>query len=214
MKIAKICAIAGLLAAIALPGLALEPKSSCAALAAWASQLEKLPADYESFTALDFDRRLAVYQKLSDAERAALWQRHLQEALTQEGWSEGQRDLIADAQELVTADKLAAMRPPRTGADSAVAQAAFDELKEKAEGLFPQKQVFELFYDLGSKEPVGGKYLIPPSTACSCSVFDYYCPPGRGSCSTQNCDYGNGCGFFGNQTCDGKCVGGYPPPWP
>ena len=57
----------------ALPAAAIEPNSSaCKALETWAAGLDKLPADYESYTALEPGQRLAVYQRLSAGQRASI----------------------------------------------------------------------------------------------------------------------------------------------
>lgn len=81
MKIVRFLALSLLIAAAAAPVWAVEPLSRCQELEKWAAQLEKLPTDFESFIAFEPDQRRAVYVRLSNAQRAALWQAQLTSAL-------------------------------------------------------------------------------------------------------------------------------------
>lgn len=192
MKMATMSAAALILILVAGPAVAIEPNSSCQALDAWASQLATLPADYESFMALEPGQRRAVYQKLSHGERAALWQRQLREALAEDGWNDRQRSLIAETAGLMTAESFAA----RSGGE------AFEDLERRVAAEFPRQQALALFFNLGVQSlPDGRSGLIP---LCSCSLIDQDCSIGQ-SCQPRNCSWGEGCGFTGQEFCDGVC---------
>lgn len=202
MKMVSLSAMAALLAAMALPGLALEPNPACQALDAWVSQLDKLPADYESFLALDPGQRRAVYQKLSDGERAALWRRQLGDALATDGWNENQRALIAETERLMTEDNFAAMRP-RSGARYEAARLAFKDVESRIEAAFPRQEALQLFFGLGPRSlPEGGSGELIP--LCNCNVIEQDCDPSE-SCQYKLCSQTFPCGFTFQVDCDGVC---------
>lgn len=200
MKIASISAIAGLLATIALPVLALEPKPSCQALEAWVSQLEKLPTDYASVTALPLDQRRAVFARLADAERSALWQHQLQSAATAEGLNAGQRELIAEAMRLVTPENYAVSRA-RGGADFEAARKIRKSLEQRVAKAFSRPEMREIFYQLGPLP--AGLESGAISQICDCSS-GYDCKLGQ-RCDAPLCEQRIGCGPFGQEYCGGMC---------
>lgn len=200
MKIASFAAIAGLLAAVALPVFPVE-KPSCQALETWASQLEKLPADYESFSQLTLVQRKAVYNRLSSAERAALWHRHWREALQQDGFTAEQKSLIAEAGRLVSADTLSALRSEE-GQRYEEARAAVDAFGARAEKSFTKAAALALFYRLGTPAAAPAAGL---AYYCYCNSGADDCEPGY-LCDPSFCRIRLfGCGLFYEETCDGEC---------
>lgn len=186
----------------AVPAFAIEPVSKCDALAAWAAALERLPADYQSFTALEPDQRSAVYGRLSHSQRAALWQEQMRRELAQDGWTEAQRTLIAETRALVTADNLAAMELG-IGPASEAARVAFASLDARVEQAFSREAAARVFATLGpgaSSRTESGLW-----GRCNCSESfmglcrpDDYCILG-GVCDTAFC------GNLWLEFCDGLC---------
>lgn len=182
----------------AMPAFAIEPVSKCDALAAWAAGLDKLPADFESFTALEPGQRLAVYQRLSAGQRAALWRHQMDLALASDSYSDQQRAVIAGARELMTEENHAALDPRNASADAPQARAAFAELKSRVSAVFPHEQMVAIFYKLGPQDGPPKQGAVIPF--CNCSTIDPEC-----NCWNFRCALMFGCGMSGGETCDGVC---------
>lgn len=205
MKIGKVLAITItlLLLSIAAPSWALEPVSTCQALDRWAAQLEKLPADYASFTALEPAQRRAVYPRLSDDQRAALWHEQLSRELAQDGWNEAQRALIAETRAFATAENIGAM-VSGFGSRQETAKAAAGSLEKRVKQAFPREQATRIFFALGPQPaaaaPGSGLFV-----QCACSInYDDPCGP-EGQCIPGGCQEVKSCGFILGNTCDGLC---------
>ena len=201
MKIATLSAIAGLLAAIALPGFAIEPKASCQALESWAAGLQQLPTDYDSFSQLSLVQRKAVYSRFSATERASLWKRHWQEALKQGSWSAEQKALLDEAGRVMNADTFAALAP-REGERYAAVRATVDALSVRLMKAFTRDEATALFYRLGT----------PVATPEAGLAFRCYCNSGYDDCEPGfTCDPSGcqirffGCGMYYEEVCDGEC---------
>ncbi len=205
MKIKMTLSILLLAMVSVLPAFAIEPVSKCDALAAWAAGLEKLPADYESFSALEPGQRSAVYKRLSYQQRAGLWQEQLSRQLAQDGFSEAQRALIAESRAFATAENLAAKE---AGAGSAfdAAEAAFDRLEARVNAAFSREEVKRLFHVLGPDAARGIKSSL--SDRCDCTE-DYLAacgPIGDEFCAIGNCFDPGWCGYMWREQCTGGCT--------
>lgn len=201
MKILSLSAIAGLLAAIALPSLALEPKPSCQALETWAAGLQQLPTDYESYSELSLVQRKAVYSRFSSAERATLWQRHWQEALQQGSWTAEQKALLVEAGRLMNAETFAALAP-REGERYAAARASVDAFSARVKNAFPKNEITALFYRLGTPAAIPEAGL---AFRCYCNSGFDDCDPGF-TCDPSGCQIRLfGCGMYYEEVCDGEC---------
>lgn len=178
----------------AVPAHAAEPVSSCNTLAAWAAGLETLPADYSSFTALPEAHRRAVYQRLSAAERSALWQRQWREALELPGWNAEQRALIAEAGQKLTA----------SSSSSAQRSEAMRDLESRVAQAFPRPDALRVFYRLG---PRASSIEASAVKVCDCTVggTTNFCE--ESECQDVAClQRIDGCGFSWEFPCDGRCV--------
>lgn len=186
--------------AVTLPAMAVEPVSQCDALAAWASRLEKLPADYESFSALGHGQRLAVYQHLSDADRAGLWQAQLQESLRLAELDPVRRALLVEAGRFATPANLSALRA-RSGAAFETADRQRRSLEERVLASFSIAEARQVFFQLG--RPTEARGWLD----CNCNVDPDSLPcPNGGTCRFGACtELIQGCGFMGWQSCDGLC---------
>jgi len=205
MKIASVWAIAGLLAAVTLPGLAIEPKPSCDSLDGWAAQLPQLPADYESFSALPVANRKAVYRKLSDSQRATLWQRQWREVLKAGSWSEDQKALITEAGRLTIPETFASLRKGE-GASFDAASAAIRDFGDRAVAAFSKTEAIRLFSLLGP--PPAGTISGAAVMTCWCNLAAQDCWDPSWTCKW----FGypcmptvEGCGSFWTESCDGRC---------
>ena len=192
MKIPRIASAALILILAAAPVTALEPNSSCQALAAWAANLENLPTDYASFTALPSSHRRAVYPRLSAAERAGLWQRQWQEALQLPGWNAEQAALIAEASQVMDSGSFTAAKPIE----------AIRDLESRVAQAFPRADARELFYQLGPRDP---RIEASAIKVCDCSLG------GTNFCEVGDCRQVaclqpiDSCGFSWDFPCDGRC---------
>ncbi len=174
------------------PIFAIEPVSSCNTLAAWAAGLETLPADYSSFTALPEAHRRAVYQRLSAAERSALWKQQWREALELPGWNAEQRALIAEAGQKLTA----------SSSSSAQRSEAMRDLESRVAQAFPRPDALRVFYRLGPRSMEASLVKV-----CDCTVggTTNFCE--EGDCQDVAClQRIDGCGFSWEFPCDGRCV--------
>jgi hypothetical protein len=184
----------------ALPAYAIEPNTStCKALDAWAAGLDKLPTDYDSFTALEPGQRMAVYQRLSAGQRAALWRHQMDLALASAELNDQQKAVVAEARQLMTEETYAALDPRTKAATAPQVRAAFAELKGRVAAAFPRELKVAIFYKLGPQEftPKQGAALIP---YCDCSMIDPEC-----DCNPWRCAWNFGCGMSGGEICDGVC---------
>lgn len=199
MKIAKIAAIAGLLAAVALQGFAIEPVSRCQELQEWAAQLKELPADYESFVAYEPDQRRAMYGRLSNAERAVFWQHQLSASLEEKSWNEAQRALIVEVRTFLTEESYAARQ-----ADDELARAAAASLEARVAEAFARADSMRVFFDLGPSERRTRLGLVP---ACDCRLgYPNECGV-LGNCNIPVCGTRQACGIGWGDLCDGLCWG-------
>lgn len=204
MTTKKLSSILCLAFLAAMPVLAIEPNSTCDALAKWAAGLEKLPADFASFTALEPGQRSAVYKRLSGAQRAALWHEQLSRELAHDGWNEVQRALIAESRAFATAENLTA-KEAGVGTASATAQAALDSLVARVKQEFTRQDALRVFYALGreASAQVGSGFY----ERCNCKEgWTELCGPiGVEHCAVATCDW-SWCGYMWSETCDLRCI--------
>ena len=181
-----------------IPAFAIEPESSCQALQNWAAGLEKLPADYASYSELNDGQRLAVYQRLSSAERAHLWQEQMREALRSSAWEPAQRTLIDEVGRFVTTESVAALRAGE-GPAFELAHREFRSLEDRVKAAFPVEDARRLFFQLGRAGEVGALRL------CNCNRDSLPCSTGF-ACGPAVCmPTEQGCGFLAQEACDGRC---------
>lgn len=183
----------------ALPAFAIEPNAStCKALEAWAAGLEKLPTDYASYTALEPAQRLAVYQRLSAGQRAALWRHQMDLALASADLNGQQKAVVAEARQLMTEDNYFALDPRMKADNAPQVRAAFAELKTRVAAAFPQELKVAIFYKLGPQVAAPQQAALIPQ--CNCSMIDPEC-----DCYPWRCSWMFGCGLSGGELCDGVC---------
>lgn len=200
MKLGKAIAIALLAALATAPAWAIEPVSGCQALEKWVSQLDKLPADYDSFMSLDSEQRRAVYGRLASSQRAALWHRQLSEALAQDGWNENQRALIAETRAFASAENIEA-GIAGFGSRHEAAKAAVSSLEARVKQAFSAAEAKQLFFALGPQAPSRSGLAVQ----CVCSLdWDDPCGP-EGQCIPGGCTEVKYCGILWYVTCDGLC---------
>lgn len=190
----------------ASPSFAIEPVSKCDALAAWAAALEKLPTDYEAFVALEPDQRRAVYTRLSEAQRAGLWQEQLSRALARDVWNDAQRALIAETRAFLNSANFVA--------NGSGAGSLFETVQSKAAALeaeafqeFSRAEAQQLFLFLGPKAAFAGKRGGDPPPACDCRISN------PGDCVNPPDCYDDGvcrqalrCGLGWMAVCDSLCA--------
>lgn len=204
MRFAMTSAAVLILALCAGPAIALEPVSKCDALAAWAAGLETLPADFASFTALEPGQRSAVYRRLSNPQRAALWHEQLGRELARDGWNEAQRALIAESRAFANAENLAAAESGSGSAFESV-RAATAGLEARVKQAFPRAAALRVFYALGpeTSAPAG------PGWGRDCDCTEGYvelCGPiGVEECVYGFCHDPRFCGWMWMYVCDASC---------
>lgn len=198
MKPGKTFATVLLMVFLTIPAFAIEKESSCEALRNWAAGLEKLPTDYDSYSELNDGQRLAVYQRLSSAERAHLWQEQLREAQRSSALEPAQRTLIAEAGRFVTPERVAALRAGE-GSAFELAYRDFRSLEDRVKAAFPLEEVRRVFFQLGRPTDAGALKL------CNCNQASLPCSTGF-ACAQALCWHTEeGCGFLAQEACDGRC---------
>ncbi len=189
-------------------------------------QWKDLPRDFSSFATLPEEYKKAVYLRLTDAERAALWQAHWQAALAAGSFSDEQREMIAESGRLWTEDTFAALRSPE-GLHYPATRQLLGELKERLESFFDQKQMVALFGRIGpvrsqtvafgdpaaAPAPGTGK-LVLYKPLCSCNIAYNDCPWASSCGPSTICVVSWGCGYMMSEDCDGACWSSPPNPCP
>ena len=188
----------------ALPALGIEPVSKCDALAVWAAGLETLPADYTSFTALEPAQRSAVYRRLTNPQRAALWQEQLSQELAKDGWNETQRSLIAESRAFMTVENLAAAQAGIGGAFEAT-RAAAASLEARAKEAFPREVAMRVFYGLGPEKSSPTSAGLAGYCNCAADYIELCGPIGVDDCVYGQCHDPRYCGWQWMYLCDSNC---------
>lgn len=187
-------------------------------------QWKELPKDYASFAALPEEYKKAVYLRLADAERAALWQAHWQNASEAAGLGEDQRGLLAEAGRLFTADTFAALRAADGLHYPATRQLA-REFETRLQAFFDKKEMTALFGRIGpvraqnvlaaepDAEPFAARQGKPLSflPLCSCNLAYNDCGFGLVCGTSSICVPTGGCGYMMMEDCDGACRNAGPP---
>jgi hypothetical protein len=170
-------------------------ETPCAALKRWAQVYQNEHPTLEHLASFDRSHRIAIFNAVTPAVRADLWQDQLRRFSTSADLSGTQRALIVEAIPLTT---------PALYSHEVAATQAFDQFWSRAESSFSSRAEKRVFFDLGSAVSPS-THALPRTEGfgfCNCKVGT------SGECSTcgsGSCTQWAGCGFNGTQACNGLC---------
>jgi hypothetical protein len=187
---------------------------------AWvAAQGRNLPRTYEEISTFPVNYRRAIYTALLPEEKSALWQQQLELHLSQDRWTQEQRDTLLEAIQLATPDTFAVVKDKQNWRYRQMIQ-QIEQLESRARAVFGHDEAAAIFGVLGPVESEVTRQSDSPSqrglitapmatstagTACSCSDRSDYCNSAY-NCTLGGCNtIADECGTFWSYTCDGLC---------
>jgi hypothetical protein len=205
----RLAAALGLLAAgvalfVPLP-MSASSETACEAMARWAADYERTTPSptLDDLAKFDRGRRVAIFNAVSAEVKASLFHEQLRRFSERADLTDTQRALIAEGLTVIT--------PALYRKDPASKQAA-RQFWSRAEPSFTTVDQRRAWYDIGSSfsPQLGATPTLLPSAAvegnCFCSFGANDCGGGGWSCFLTGCSIvSTGCGFGGDEQCNGEC---------
>jgi hypothetical protein len=173
-------------------------------------RLQPLPSTYPEFAAQPMAIRHAIYGRLSQSQRAGLWQEHLRRYRSA-------HPNLTGAQSAALEQALALI-PAVFGSADGTASSRLDRAKSAAIAAFGRRRAAAVFGTLGPTEEPGAittstthaaSSSLVPSCECQCECNPDFTPCDSCGQEALYCyrTY-KGCGYLGQEDCTGLCGGG------
>jgi len=196
-----------------IPAVFVATPESCEEADQWArANIDTLGRDLTSLSELPPQRRLAVFNLLTDNEKAAVWHAQI------ESFQATNAGRLSQEQHAAIQQYLAEVRPEVYAAGEP--SLALRRAAEKVRLVFTDLEDVNTFYRLGPAGPTAEPSTLASSLGlsrfvslfagseyCECSMDDDPCPTGERCDDDGNgCVEKGGCGPSGTSLCDGECV--------
>jgi hypothetical protein len=183
--------------------------SSCAELRVWAQPYQGTAPTLDEMARFDRPHRKAIFNAISPAARAALWQDQLQRAGSRPDLSAAQRALIAEGRTLITP---ALYEHDQASMDAhqqfwARASQAFTSVEDKRVWLELGSVVASAPASTSAWDTLTAPFRAQANTAdCNCSTSNANFDCGIGvKCTSGGCTNWQGCGPSWTAECNGSC---------
>jgi hypothetical protein len=176
--------------------------ADCAAIHDWvARNASQLPTKYADLVRYPMPYRRAIFSALDPEAKSSLWKEHF------EHYRNEHPDLTAAQAAYIEklVSSISAEFYSRLNDDPAVKK-SLDQLKAEGSALFDRDSLGRLVSQLGpDPDPASGRQPLQLYGGCTCNTDDDWCSWGY-DCVGGNCnDTVDGCGWWGNDPCNGLC---------
>lgn len=187
--------VTGLVTMVAMPTAA-TTENPCTTLKTWAAVYRGISPSLDDLARFDRAHRIAIFNAVTPAVRASLWQEQLRRFDQRTDLSAAQHALLQEA---------AAVTTPALYAREPQATAAHEAFWARAEAAFSAPHQRRAVLDLGAVVP-GFNAGTSRTLGCECNrqQSEADCGAGR-TCVYGGCQQDSGCGITGNSMCDGTC---------
>jgi hypothetical protein len=166
----------------------------CDALRRWAAPYRGTSPTLDDLARFDRGHRLAIFNAIGPAARAALWREQLDRFGRTPGLSEGQRALVREGIALTT---------PSLYAGDKAAAAALAAFWIRAQSAFSREH-YAAWVTLGGPAPKAASASGQDFCECSSAYGWLHCE--SMSCPSAGCEEWLGCGPNGGHVCNGYCT--------
>lgn len=185
--------VTGLVTMVAMPTAA-TTENPCTTLKTWAAVYRGVSPSLDDLARFDRAHRIAIFNAVTPAVRASLWQEQLRRFDQRTDLSAAQHALLQEA---------AAVTTPALYAREPQAVAAHEAFWAKAEQAFTTPRDRRVMFDLGAVAPT---FDATAARGVSCNCSRSSSGECDGACSaTSACSMFVGCGPSGTSMCNGMC---------
>lgn len=186
--------VTGLVTLVSLPTAA-TTENPCAALRQWAAAYRDVSPSLDDLARYDRSHRIAIFNAVTPAVRASLWQEQLRRFDARPDLSATQHALIQEAATLTT---------PALYAREPQAVAAHEQFWSRAQSAFTARHEKRMMFDIGAVAPTFNA-TTARGFSCNCNrAYPEECDSFN-CAGAAGCSMNGGCGPGGMSVCNGMC---------